>query len=113
MSTNEKRKELIKLVNMIDAKSIDFLHGIFNLADKGCNKRALLSFFSPDMDGNKIDTAYPIDYFRKIEEMYPDANNGSYIFDYNKNLFGELININNIVAKRFLTFLWELKYVNY
>ena len=65
------------------------------------------------MDGNKVDTAYPVDYLRNIEKIYPDANNGNYIFDYNKNHFGELININNIIAKRFLTFLWDLRYVNF
>ena len=113
MKTNEKRKELTELINMIDANSIDFLHGIFNMADKGCNKRELLKFFSPDMDSNKVDTAYPVDYLRSIEELYPDAINGNYIFDYNKNYFGELININNIIAKKFLTFLRELKYVNF
>lgn len=113
MNTNEKRKELAELINMIDGKSIDFLYGIFNLADKGCNKRALLSFFAPDMDTNKIDTASPVDYLRNIEKIYPDAINGNYIFDYNKNHFGELININNIIAGRFLTFLWDLRYVNF
>ena len=113
MDTNEKRKEITELINSIDEKSIDFLHGIFNLANKGCDKRELLKFFAPDTNGNKIDTAFSVDYLRRIEDIYPDANNGNYIFDYNKNHFGELININNIVAKRFLTFLWELRYVNF
>ncbi len=113
MNTNEKRKELTELINAIDEKSIDFLHGVFNLAKKGCDKRELLKFFSPDMDGNKVDTAFPVDYLRRIEEIYPDANNGDYIFDYNKNHFGELINMNNIVANSFLTFSWGLRYVNF
>ena len=113
MNTNEKRKDLTELINAIDDNSIDFLHGIFSMANKGCNKRELLKFFAPDTDGNKVDTAFPVDYLRRIEEIYPDANNGDYIFDYNKNHFGELINMNNIIAKRFLTFLWELRYTNY
>ena len=113
MNTKEKRKDLVSLINAIDGNSIDFLHGIFNLADKGSNNRELLKFFSPDTDGRKVDTAFPVDYLRRIEEIYPDANNGNYIFDYNGNCFGELININNIIAKRFLSFLWELRYINY
>ena len=113
METNEKRKELIELINVIDTKSIDFLHGFLSMANRGCDKRELLKFFSPDTDGNKVDTAFPVDYLRRIEEIYPDANNGDYIFDYNRNGFGELININNIVANSFLTFLWNLRYVNY
>jgi len=113
MNTNKKRKELIGLINMIDAKSIDFLHGFLSLSEKGCNKKELLKFFSPDMDTNKVDTAFPVDYLRNIEKIYPDAINGNYIFDYNKNHFGELININNIIAGRFLTFLWDLRYVNF
>ena len=113
METNEKRKDLTSLINAIDEKSIDFLHGFLSLANKGCNKRELLKFFAPDMDTNKVDTAFPVDYMRRIEEIYPDANNGDYIFDYNRNGFGELININNIVANSFLTFLWNLRYVNF
>jgi len=113
MNTNEKRKEIAEFINAIDEKSIDFLHGFLSLANKGCDKRELLKFFAPDMDGNKVDTAFPVDYMRRIEEIYPDANNGEYIFDYNRNGFGELININNIVANSFLTFLWNLRYVNY
>ena len=113
MDTSEKRKELIELINVIDTKSIDFLHGFLSMANRGCDKRELLKFFSPDTDGNKVDTAFPVDYLRRIEEIYPDANNGDYIFDYNRNGFGELININNIVANSFLTFLWNLRYVNF
>ncbi len=113
MNTNEKRKELLEIINLIDGKSIDFLHGVFNLADRGCDKRELLKFFSPGTDGDKVDTAFPVDYLRRVEEIYPDAKNGNYIFDYNRNVFGELININNIIAKRFLTFLWELQYINF
>jgi len=113
MDTNEKRKELTELINAIDEKSIDFLHGFLTLANKGGNRREVLKFFSPDMDTNKVDTAFPVDYLRRIEEIYPDANNGDYIFDYNKNHFGELINMNNIIAERFLSFLWNLRYVNF
>jgi len=113
METIEKRKELIELINAIDDNSIDFLHGFLSLPGRGSDKRDLLKFFSPDMDTNKVDTAFPVDYMRRIEEIYPDANNGEYIFDYNRNGFGELININNIVANSFLTFLWNLRYVNF
>lgn len=113
MNANEKRKELINLINAIDDNSIDFLHGFLSMANRGCDKRELLKFFSPDTDNNKVDTAFPTDYMRKIEEIYPDVKNGNYIFDYNRNHFGELININNIIAERFLTFLWNLRYVNY
>ena len=113
MEAIEKRNELIELINAIDDKSIDFLHGFLSMANKGCNKRELLNFFAPDMDTNKVDTAFPVDYLRRIEEIYPDANNGDYIFDYNKNHFGELINMNNIVANSFLSFLWNLRYINY
>ena len=113
MNAIEKRKDLIELINAIDEKSINFLHGFLSLPGRGSDKRELLKFFAPDMDGNKVDTAFPVGYMRRIEEIYPDANNGDYIFDYNKNHFGELININNIVANSFLTFLWNLRYVNF
>lgn len=113
MEAIEKRKELIELINAIDDNSIDFLHGFLNLPGRGGDKRDLLKFFAPDTDNNKVDTAFPVDYLRRIEKIYPDAINGDYIFDYNRNHFGELINMNNIISNRFLTFLWNLRYVNY
>ena len=113
MEAIEKRKELIELINAIDENSINFLHGFLSMKNKGCDKRELLKFFAPDTDGDKVDTAFPVDYLRRIEEIYPDAKSGNYIFDYNTNHFGELININNIVANSFLTFLWSLRYVNF
>ena len=50
---------------------------------------------------------------RATKQNISEQVNGNYIFDYNRNNFGELININNIVAKQFLTFLWQLRYVNF
>ncbi len=51
---------------------------------------------------NKIDSAYPVDYAKSIREIYPDFNNGYYVYDYNTNRFGELRNLKNDIANEIL-----------
>jgi hypothetical protein len=49
---------------------------------------------------NKIDSAYPVDYARSIEQIYPDFNNGLNCFNYNDNkTFGDMFNMNNAIVK--------------
>ena len=64
------------------------------------NKHEMLKFAGEE-DGT-IDSAYPIDYFRKIEEIYPNIAKGNFIFDYRTQKFGELVNVNDLVFNRLM-----------
>jgi hypothetical protein len=49
-----------------------------------------------EVDKNKIDSAYPVDYGNSMREIYPNFVKGRYCFDYSQNrVFGELLNLND------------------
>ena len=58
-----------------------------------------------DKEVNKIDSAYPCDYGKKIAEIYPTFYKGYHIYDYNSSVFGEMRNLKNdianVILKRF------------
>ena len=107
MKTEQKRKMILAYVARMEDEQVDFLHGLFQVGSF-FSKDDLLKLFAPGMDVNKIDSSFPIDYLRKIENIYPDAKNGNYIYDYDGNYFGELVNINNIIARKVLDFFGNI-----
>jgi len=40
-----------------------------------------------------VDTALPIDYVRRIQEIHPNFNPDFHVYDYTKEKFGELLNV--------------------
>ena len=52
-----------------------------------------------------FDSAYPVDYFNRIKELYPAIDKGNFIYDYSKKSFGELVNVNDLLVNNmFKTF---------
>jgi hypothetical protein len=45
---------------------------------------------------SNYDTAYPIQYIQQIREIYPNISTGTFVFNYSRNNYGELININDL-----------------
>ena len=107
MKTEQKRKMILAYVARMEDEQVDFLHGLFQVGGF-FTKDDLLKLFAPGMDVNKIDSSFPVDYLRNIEDIYPDAKRGNYVYDYNKNYFGELVNINNIIAGKVLDFFGNI-----
>lgn len=107
METEQKRKMILSYVSRMDDEKIDFLHGLFQVG-RLFSKDDLLKLFAPEVDVNKIDSSFPVDYLRRIEDIYPDAKNGNYVYDYNKSYFGGLVNINNIIAEKVLNFFGNI-----
>jgi len=103
---DEKREFLISIIENMDEEEIDFLDNLFNL-ENIISTRELLNIFAPELDQNKIDTAYPVEYAKRIREIYPDFDNGYIIYDYNKNMFGEMKNIYNLIANKMFSFFRE------
>lgn len=102
----EQKKEYLKeYIDILNDDEIEFLYSLFHLS-RFDTKKEIINLFDTDkvIDVKKVDSAYPIDYYRRIEEIYPDAKNGWYIFDYTKETFGSLTNINNLIAKKILCF---------
>lgn len=103
----ETKKEALKsLIERMNDEQVDFLYSLLSTG-KYITKGDLVKLFT-NKDWQKIDSAYPVDYFRRIENIYPDLKNGRYVFDYNSNFNGELVNLNNHVADKLLEFLGSI-----
>ena len=100
-----KRKYLNEYINLMDQKDILFLYELFHIY-KHNTKDNLVELFDTEktIDTNKTDSAYPVDYFRKIQDVYPNIDKGMYIYNYTNNSFGSLYNVNNLIANKILNF---------
>ena len=107
MKTEQKRKMILSYVERMDDEQVEFLHGLLRVG-RLFSKDDLLRLFAPGIDVNRIDSSFPVDYLRKIEGIYPDASKGNYVYDYNGNYMGELVNINNIIAEKVLDFFGNI-----
>jgi hypothetical protein len=43
----------------------------------------------------KVDSAYPCDYAKRIREIYPNFIKGNYCYSYETEMFGEMVNMND------------------
>lgn len=107
MKTEQKREMIMAYVAQMSDEQIDFLHGLFQLGGL-FSKDDLLKLFAPEVNVNKIDSSFPVDYLRRIENIYRDAKNGNYVYDYNETYHGSLVNINNIIAEKVLDFFGNI-----
>lgn len=97
-------------------------HVVSNLSDKQADKLAALLSFAQhpvsttdllhwaDVDTYKIDTAYPVDYAREIEKIYPNSKNARYVYDYRTQWNGALLNVNDVFSAALLSFVKSIKY---
>lgn len=109
MATKAKQERdiLMDYVNDMSDEQVRKVYSVLNLS-RYASKGDIIDVFCKDELDN-YDSAYPIDYFRKVEDLYPDAKNGLYIYDYtNDRTFGRLVNVNNIIVDKIFKFLREL-----
>lgn len=98
METNKKL--IIDSLEYASEKQVKFILDILAMG-KYSNKQDLMKL-SKIEDSGKIDTAYPIDYYRRVEDVYPNINKANLIYDYTNSIYGELVNINDGIASRIL-----------
>lgn len=98
-----KKDDLIQWLtdDVIKDEEIEVIHFLLNT---GLNdKREMLKFAGySDKEQKQIDTATPIDYTRKIKEIYPNFKPMNCVFDYNEKSFGELINVVDLVGQKII-----------
>lgn len=90
----------------MDESEIDFMDDLFNI-ENYFSTRKLLRLFAPELDQNKIDIAYPVDYAERIRQIYPDFDKGYMVYNYNDKKFGEMLNINNLIAEKIFSFFQD------
>lgn len=112
MNAKEKREyviEYLKDEDLVSDEAVDILLKLmsrqriihFRLHRRMFNKKEILEMAG--MKDRHYDTAYPQPYADKIRELYPDFNEGLYIFDYTEERFGRMVNVYNQFAKKILT----------
>ena len=107
MTTTLKKEYLIEIIEGMNEEQLSKVHSVLNLSHYA-SKRDIIDVFCKD-EFDVYDSAYPIDYYRRVEDLYPDAKNGLYIYDYTNNrMYGRLVNLNNIIVDKIFKFLREL-----
>ena len=106
MSTLEELKnDIIDSLEYLSENQLQYISDL--LKTKGyTTKTDLLKLSGFDMS-KTFDTAYPIDYFRRIEEIFPKIQDGNLIYDYSEKSFGELVNVNDLFVKQYINFLQD------
>jgi hypothetical protein len=99
----QTKKELINDYLNYSEEFTDLLVELIRIKEGHYTKKDILQFVGYSEDEvRKTDSAFPIDYFRNIQYLYPDINNAYLIMDYTRGFCGELKNVNNLVAEKIL-----------
>ena len=107
MTTTLKKEYLIEIIEGMNEEQLSKVHSVLNLS-RYASKRDIIDVFCKN-EFDVYDSAYPIEYFRQIEDIYPDVKEGLYIYDYTNNrMYGRLVNLNNIIVDKIFKFLREL-----
>ena len=102
----QERLILMDYVDNMSDEQVRKVYSVLNLS-RYASKGDIIDVFCKD-DLKSYDSAYPIEYFRQIEDIYPDIKNGMYVFNYPKDKAFGLVNLNNIIVDKIFKFLREL-----
>jgi hypothetical protein len=102
---SENRRDLIEYLSrndqLINNEKVDLIFKLLSLNWPTKTELMKLSGF----DTSKCyDTALPCDDVKRIREIFPDFDNGCYVYDYSQpgHSFGVYLNIYNLFAKHIL-----------
>ena len=98
-----KKEFIISIIENMNEEEINFMEDLFS-EEVYYNTHQILKLFAPEVNQKKVDTAYPCDYAGRIADVYPDFRNGLNVYNYNSNTFGEMLNVNNLIAKKIRVF---------
>ena len=101
-----KKEYLIEIIEGMNDEQLSKVYSVLNLS-RYASKGDIIDVFCKD-EFDEYDSAYPIDYFRQLEAIYPDIKNGMYVFSYPKDKAFGLVNLNNIIVDKIFKFLREL-----
>ena len=95
---DEKRERIIFGIEHISDEMIDFIDKLVSMPSFP-NKNDLRVLAGIEDKDWHVDTATPIDYYRRIEELYPNFNKGNMVYDYSEpNTHGVMLNVNDLLA---------------
>jgi len=98
----DKKKIILEYIeNESNTKQINFIYNLLNLPSYP-SKIDLLELINENSTTIKCDFAVPVDLYKDIERVYKNIYKSNLIFNYSNNKFGELININDMLASYIL-----------
>jgi hypothetical protein len=99
------KENLLQHIEAMQPEQIEFLGNLLNFAQYPDYKLNIKLSGLTEEENRKIDSATPHEYNKAITEIYPDFINGRNVFNYNKNNFGEMLNLNNLIIQNIKTVL--------
>ena len=99
------KENLLKHIESMQPEQIEFLGNLLNFAQYPDYRLNIKLSGLTEEENRKIDSATPHEYNKAITEIYPDFINGRNVFNYNKNNFGEMLNLNNLIIQNIKTVL--------
>lgn len=93
------KKHLLQHIEQMTDYQIQFLGDLLNFANYPDYRMSIKLSGLTEEENRKIDSATPHEYNKAIAEIYPDFINGRNVFNYNKNNFGEMLNLNNLIIE--------------
>jgi hypothetical protein len=99
------KENLLQHIEAMQPEQIEFLGNLLNFAQYPDYYLNIKLSGLTEEENRKIDSATPHEYNKAITEIYPDFINGRNVFNYNKNNFGEMLNLNNLIIQNIKTVL--------
>ena len=93
------KEHLFQHIEEMTEEQIQFLGDLLNFANYPDYQMTVKLSGLTEEENRKIDSATPHDYNKAIAEIYPDFINGRNVYNYNKNNFGEMLNLNNLIIQ--------------
>lgn len=92
MVITDKERLLDRVEHLTDAQC-EKLNEIIGLMTRGYISKGDIMKLADIKQEGKIDTALPIDYVRKVQEVYPQFSTMFHVMDYREESYGSLTNI--------------------
>ena len=99
------KDHLLQHIELMTPEQINFIGNIIKFANTPDYNTYINLAGITEAESRKIDSAYPAEYAKQIREIYPDFVRGQYVYDYNRETFGEMVNLNNLVVQNLKTVL--------
>ena len=97
------KEHLFQHIEEMTPEQVQFLGDLLNFANYTDYQLTVKLSGLTEEENRKIDSATPNEYNKAIREIYPDFINGRNVFNYNKNNFGEMLNLNNLIIQNIKT----------
>jgi hypothetical protein len=88
------KEHLLQTVEYLDEDQLKFIDQLITtLSNNMIGKSELSKLAFSEDENSKIDTAIPLDYQRRIEEIHPNFESMFHVYSYYDSLFGKMTNV--------------------